>query len=530
MVGFAFPQRAEAVLGVGDVVTDPGNTVQNTITAANSGISSANTYSLQLKEYVLDSLALVLAKQIIRQITASVVNWINSGFEGSPSFVTNPGAFFLDVADQITGDFLAKYGGPLTALCSPFSIDIRIALSFKYHPNVPKRYECTLNKIIANSKNAVKGATINGFAAGDFKQGGWPAFVTMTTEPQNNQLGAYIEADSELSVRVANAQIGKKDEINNGQGFLSWRDPACKNQVKKDNEAYSAYYASNFNNTDKNLSEDQYFASGGEAKLVQKSANDCPIKTPGTVIVSSLEDNVNGPLHELQLADELNEIVNALFAQLVTQVLTKGLSSVSGSGPSDSSSYVNQIQNEANASNASQLDSIRNEFIQSVQTYVTNTTQYKSYKDQSLNLILDVKNSYESAKACYSAKITASTTPLTPSQVSQAQSKIAEITSIENTTVAPAAATILYGATDADHKLKTLTGFQDQARAAKTVNDLNAASQQYTQMVRDGSLVKANDIVAAQEELDQIRQNVAPMKQDALRKSQECQVFPVGTN
>ena len=96
------------------------------------------------------------------------------------------------MADQITGDFLAKAGGPLTALCSPFSIDIRIALAFKYHPNVLKKYECTLGKIITNSKNAVKGASINGFTAGDFSQGGWPAFVSLTTEPQNNYIGAYL--------------------------------------------------------------------------------------------------------------------------------------------------------------------------------------------------------------------------------------------------------------------------------------------------------------------------------------------------
>jgi hypothetical protein len=113
---FLIPKKVEAQLAT----TDAGNTIQNTITAANSVVTSASTYSLQLKEFVLDGLLNVLVKQVIRQMTQSVVNWINSGFEGSPSFLQNPGAFFLDVADQVTGAFLAKYGGPLTALCSSF--------------------------------------------------------------------------------------------------------------------------------------------------------------------------------------------------------------------------------------------------------------------------------------------------------------------------------------------------------------------------------------------------------------------------
>jgi hypothetical protein len=116
---------------------------------------------------------------------------------------------------------------------SPFSIDIRIALAFKYRPNIPQRYACTITTIIKNYKNAVEGATLNGFTAGDFKQGGWPAFVSMTTEPQNNVYGAYLSAESELSWRVASAKAEQKDEISAGKGFLSWRDPKCASEVRK---------------------------------------------------------------------------------------------------------------------------------------------------------------------------------------------------------------------------------------------------------------------------------------------------------
>ena len=220
---FAFqPKKAEAQWAV----IDPVNLVQNVLSTVSDYAQEVFAYSDNYKEYVLDPLVSGLAEMMLQEMTTSVVNWINSGFEGSPSFIQNPGAFFLDIADQATGQFIS---GELAELCSPFSIDIRIALSFKYRPFVRNRYACTLGTIISNTKNAVENASINGFTAGDFKQGGWPAFVSLTTEPQNNVFGAYIEAESDLSFRVASKQNQQRDELNQGKGFLSKMQRASRN-------------------------------------------------------------------------------------------------------------------------------------------------------------------------------------------------------------------------------------------------------------------------------------------------------------
>ena len=524
VIGLSFPKKSQAIFGIGDITFDPTSFAQHVINTANTTATSFSSYSMQFKEYVLDGLATALVKQIIRQMTASVVNWINSGFEGSPSFVTNPGSFFLDVADQITGDFLAKAGGPLTALCSPFSIDIRIALAFKYHPNVLKKYECTLGKIITNSKNAVKGASINGFTAGDFSQGGWPAFVSLTTEPQNNYIGAYLIAEDELSIRVANAQLQQKDEISQGRGFLSWRKCRKTGETATVQGSESAYVDHELgDNSDPSRTE-----SNAPVVHTNQTGKDCEIQTPGSIIVSSLEANINGPLHELQLADEINEIVNALFAQLVTQVLTKGLGSLSGSGPSDSSSYIYQIQQEAK-NDTSQVAPIKAEILKNMTTYLDNTLQYKNNKNQSLNLMLDVKNSYELAKSCYAGKISSSNPPLSSSQASFAQSKITEIDSIINTKVAPPATKLLTEAQEADARYATLKKIETDVNAAKTTNDLNIPSQQYSQMIQNRTLTSASDIANSQQELDDTKIVIDPMKTDAGRKLQECQLFPSGS-
>ncbi len=529
-VTFTFPKKAEAQWAT----FDASNFFQNTLTAINTSATSFSTYSSEFKEYVLDPIATGMAKAVIRQITTSIVNWINSGFEGSPSFVQNPGGFLLDVADQVSGDFLAKYGGPLTDLCTPFSIDIRLALAFKFRPNLRERYSCTLGTIIKNSKNAIEGASINGFTAGDFRQGGWPAFVSLTTEPQNNVIGAYLELDSELSAQVASAQISQKEEISNGRGFLSWRDPSCKKDIARANAAVEqehkdriARYDSGAGyNANESLSAPSarggtgsyeetvktYNSGGDVSALTLQSDRNCPINTPGSLIVSNLEANVNGPLHELQLADELNEIVNALFSQLATQILTKGLSAVSGNNPSDNGSYVNKILDEEKNGNP-QMEQIRKNLVKNVDKYIADTTKYKEYKDEALQVMIEARTAYESAKACYVNK--------SPTVY---QVQIQEIDGIINQEISPIATRLLSEAKGADERLQKLNDINEQADRGTTVNDLRDPSATFSQLIQDRTLTDPRALQEAKEELKDVKKEAARLKQGAKRKLEECQV------
>jgi|GEM_PF-686888 len=541
------PQKAEAQLATAEV-TGFARLIQNIQQAASSLSTQFSTYSLQWKAFVLDTLATTLAKQVIRTLTADIVNWINSGFEGSPAFMTNPGGALIDIADQITGEFLHRAGGPLTDLCSPFSIDIRLALAFKYHPNVRKKYECTLGKIISNTRNAVAGASINGFTAGDFRQGGWPAFVSLTTEPQNNIYGAYLQADSELSIRVANAQLIQRDEVSNGRGFLSWRNPKCAKEVKTHNATVQKMYeerTSDYNTTvqtyssgisinqpsltagtgDYNSTVQTTIAGGDASALTLRSKKDCPIETPGSFIAGGLEASGNGPLRELELVDSINEIVNALAAQLMTTALRGGLKALSGSGPSDKGSYLNEIKEEANT-NPEQVDRVRNEFISNVEKYITDTLLYKTTRNQTLNLILEAKNKYESVKACYVNRVATAQPPFTPAQVSAAQAKITATDQYINTTIAPVASTSLAASREADDRYTTLTTMRDEAIAAKTIKDLDAPTARFTQLLQAQRLTTPKDLTDSKQALDEVTTLVSPMGQDVNRKLQECAAFP----
>lgn len=495
------PRNVNAQLSTVDV----GNIAQSTITAANTSISTANTVSLQLKEFVLDGLLNVLVKQVIRQMTQSVVNWINSGFEGSPSFLQNPGAFFLDVADQVTGAFLAKYGGPLTALCSPFSLDINIALRFKYHPNVMKRYTCTLNTIIKNTKNAVDNASINGFTAGDFKKGGWPAFVSLTTEPQNNVYGAYLQAEADLSWRVASAKSQQRDEISNGKGFLSWK------KCKDDNTEESFYAKQDLSKAEKG-SEEEFYAQ----KEVSKHQT-CEIQTPGSVISSSLENQLGSGLRQLELADEINEIVNALVAQLITQVLTKGLGSVSGSGPQDNSSYINSLGSGENGT--SQIETLRNQLLSAVENPLKLTTDYVDLKKQSYEIYNTIGTDYNDASACFSALIIKPY--INPWELTEYTNRIRNIDAVIKT-IAPTKDSLKRAFDEAQDRLTTLREIRSTANTARTLEELNVASQKLSQLTSTMSLTNPKDIQDARDSLDSTKQTGAPYSRDAKEQLRVC--------
>ncbi|MES3031446.1 MAG: hypothetical protein V4697_03480 [Patescibacteria group bacterium] len=510
-VFFVEPKKVEAQA----VVQDLGNLVMNVVNTITTIGSNFIEYSNQYKEYVLDPLVSGAAKFMIKKITASVVNWINSGFQGSPAFVTDPGAFFLDVADQATAQFIAK-SGPLSALCTNFNLDLRLALAFKYRPSIEQRYTCTLGTIIRNGRNAVENASINGFTAGDFQQGGWPAFVSLTTEPQNNVYGSYIQADTELSLRVLSDQHRLNRELDQGQGFLSWK--SCKQVPVDTNTMNNAEVIASHDALDPRLG-DYYETAGGE-KTVEK----CTTETPGSVIAGSLETQLGSGIRKLELADEIGEIVDALFANVATQILQGGLAGVSRKD-STGSSYLGRVTADIKGDESVKV--AQKEILNGVDKYIKDTTDYKKWKDESKAIVLDMKNVYDATRACYTTRIASSTPPLSASQVAFAQTKIQELEAYLSTNVAPVATPILTSAQEADAKLATLLDIKQKATDAQTYDEILGPSSQYGQMIQSRTLITTLDIKDAREEVKDVRRDVAPLKTDATARLAACTAFTI---
>ncbi len=257
--------------------------------------AAGSTISQELKECILDPLMLMMAKALIRQLTTSIVDWINSGFEGSPSFVQDPAGFFTDIADETIGEFINS--SDLGFLCEPFRLDIRIALAQSYRP-YRQRAACTLSQIVNN---------VEGFVEGN-NSGGWDNWLAISTEPQNNIYGAYQEARNEVELRVLGRHNINLAKLEWGNGFLSWE------QCTESEDSFA-----------ERIDAQNFAPDSEEASIINARANqsrDCKIMTPGKVIEGQLQNTLSGPLRELELADEFDEIVGALVNQLTKQVFT----------------------------------------------------------------------------------------------------------------------------------------------------------------------------------------------------------------
>jgi len=127
---------------------------------------------------VLNGIAWAITKRLVAEITNSIVNWINSGFQGDPIFITNPEAFLLDVVNEVSGQFISELG--LSAICDPYRPQILIALA--QTDTFSARSQCTLLDAVDN---------IEGFLD-DFSQGGWEGWIQLTQEPQNNIYGGIL--------------------------------------------------------------------------------------------------------------------------------------------------------------------------------------------------------------------------------------------------------------------------------------------------------------------------------------------------
>src|SRR4029077_9553288 len=84
-------------------VIDYQRVVADTAAGIQRGAQATIDASLLTKETILDCIAWALAKMIWKAVAASVIDWINSGFNGNPSFIQDIGKFMTGIADQAVG-------------------------------------------------------------------------------------------------------------------------------------------------------------------------------------------------------------------------------------------------------------------------------------------------------------------------------------------------------------------------------------------------------------------------------------------
>ena len=220
-----FPKKAEAqtsciaglIMGfisklIGGLMTVMSIPIQNQPMQSSTASSAGSNFGSWVKVCIIEPMVKALVKEMIHQFLASIVDWINNGFDSSgPRFISDIEGFFADVVDRGVGQMI--YGSDLKFLCSPFALDIRLALGLQYWgPKFRDRIRCTLSDVIGNVTSA-----------GDrlAYRNSWQSWLDLTTKPQNNPYGAFALAKSELEIRIANQKFTAGKEADWGSGFLA---------------------------------------------------------------------------------------------------------------------------------------------------------------------------------------------------------------------------------------------------------------------------------------------------------------------
>lgn len=229
-----------------------------------------------------DGIAWCIANSLIEYVANSTIEWANTGFNGSPSFISNMDNFLEDLADQEAGNFINSIARGATNgevnLCSNFRVSISTGLSNYYsRSNYNRTSSCSLSSVIKN---------IDGFMNGNFEEGGWEGWFSMTQNANNNRIGATILATDELYSRISAKNNTLKLELGLNNGFLNYKK--CTNP---------------------------------------KDPKSCKTVTPGAVIQSSLEKSLNLPKDRLVLAQKFDQVISAVVDNLIKVALNEVLNS-----------------------------------------------------------------------------------------------------------------------------------------------------------------------------------------------------------
>lgn len=521
-------------------------------------LNEDNTGSNKMVSCILQPLLTQLIRQLLQHMTDSIVNWINSGFNGNPAFLTNPDGFFADIADQATGAFLAQ-SGPLQALCSPFGLDIRLNLALNQSNTLRQRYTCTLSTIITNlqkgpkvsvgvgssangatigsiqngsilgnsSALSVNGWSINGFG-NDFSQGGWPAFIAMSTEPQNNIYGAWLMAQSDQRDAIEAKQKAANNDLNRGNGFLSWQKCTTIDGVGEQAQ-YSQLGVSS--SQYQRLQSNGYVSTGANAGIKSVTTSDgsvsyqrCTTETPGSFISgslmkqtgSSVDSIVNIPNIDEAISNSINTVAQALLSQALQHGLAD-LSNVTGSsggGTSGTQSIIDQLTAQEDSNT---LSGTKNITIEGLDASIATVKSYISTREQAVTVIKNTVATYNTASACFRTK----------NEDSSAAAVANEVTSKVNPAIA------LYqgkfDSSSASTSIRDLLTIEGKIVNATSTAEVNTLSQAFTAIAQTIAVSTA-DVAQANSDLTDAQNLAAGFQAEAANFENICTSGGIATS
>lgn len=235
------------------------------------------------KEYSLDPVAYLASKTTIRGILGNVLNFINTGDNGNPFYVTNSAVHFQDIERQAIEKFLTEVN------ILGINPNVQRSIAINASPNYSKAIQPT-----------VGAAERNAFLQ-NFNNGGWDMWLRMS-QSQNNPLGQYLLSSAELDRRKQEAELREAQELAWGRGYKSAK--VCLLKDPLGNCLYNE------------------------------------IVTPGAFIENQQASVFSSIIRQLEADDEFQEITSRLLSGMLTQILGGRETGLRGFSPQQISSPV----------------------------------------------------------------------------------------------------------------------------------------------------------------------------------------------
>ncbi len=237
------------------------------------------------RECALEVISSKLQQNAINDITQSTMNWVNSGFDGRPAYVTNPFSVLRTTKEQVVDSVI--FGDHLYYIDPDQELDLKFAINqhffgrqqvgeLSYRPKLDR--EITLNE------------------QGTRELFSWSNILENNLNPHNNIMFNYFNLIDDIGNVIQTRSSVIEGEIRQSDGFLSVRH--CE--------------------------------PGWEWDGSPESAKRCKITTPGNIISEKVSRVVNSDIDRVLFADDTDELMLALSNNIFGQALsTGGLASIS---------------------------------------------------------------------------------------------------------------------------------------------------------------------------------------------------------
>jgi hypothetical protein len=297
-----------------------------------------------IKERCLDKAARFIVLAIMDSITASLVNWINSGFNGRSFYVENLSEIFTGIA----GEEWREFGRQFQESDNPLRDIVWGVVLAPTQQQLFQNYQYTLNEAFNNyggfvsvNQDGTLTATEFGFV-NSFATGGWLAY-TQFARPQNNAFGLLALTQNALGQRLAGTGQSRAQQaslrLTYNAGFLDWQQCTLSEAQALPEDQWLGNSFQDLSYLDP--SENVLYQGTDPQGVLQNKRLRCvrtETMTPGKYIADQINVPTDSALAQLQLADEFNENLGLIADALILQLFELGFGGLDPNGSTDPNS------------------------------------------------------------------------------------------------------------------------------------------------------------------------------------------------